>query len=123
MTSSPLRTLIVDDEPLANEAISELLSEYDEIKLVACCDNAFDAIETIQQQKPELILLDIHLPVMSGLELLERVNTVYRPKVIIVSAYQDYALTAVQADVVDYVLKPVEPLRLKSAVDKVVLFN
>ena len=42
MTSSPLRTLIVDDEPLANEAISELLSEYDEIKLVACCDNAFD---------------------------------------------------------------------------------
>ena len=123
MTSSPLRTLIVDDEPLANEAIRELLLEYDEISVVACCDNAFDAIEAIQQQKPDLILLDIHLPVMSGLELLERVNTVYRPKVIIVSAYQDHALKAFQADVVDYVLKPVEPLRLKRAVDKVVLFN
>ena len=119
MRSARFKTLIVDDEPLANEAIQELLAEFDDIDVVACCDNAIDAFDAVKCHQPDLIVLDIQLPVMSGLELLKKIDHIYKPKVIIVSAYQDYALNAFQADVVDYVLKPVEYSRLKRAVDKV----
>lgn len=119
MTTSPLKTVLIEDEVWAREAMLELLTDITDIELMGSFDNAIGALDFINEEKPDLIILDIHLPVMSGMEFLSHVNKMYQPKVIIVSAYQEYALKAFKADVLDYVLKPVEPLRLKRAIDKV----
>ena len=118
MSVSPFKTLLIEDEILAREALVDLLNDNADIDLIDSCDNAIEALELIHQQRPDLIILDIHLPVMTGMEFLSRVTAIYQPKVIIVSAYQEYALDAFQADVIDYVLKPVEPCRLKRAIEK-----
>ncbi len=119
MAPLPLKTILIEDEVWPREAMAELLVETPDVELIGSCNNAIDALTIINNQKPDLIILDIHLPVMSGIELLSRLSAIYQPKVIIVSAYEDYALKAFEADVIDYVLKPVDPLRLKHAIKKV----
>ncbi len=119
MAVSPLKTILIEDEVWPREAMAELLGEIPDVELIGSCDNAIDALTIIKDQKPDLIILDIHLPVMSGMEFLSRLSSIYQPKVIIVSAYEDYAVKAFEAGVVDYVLKPFEPLRLMRAINKV----
>ncbi|WP_374165924.1 LytR/AlgR family response regulator transcription factor [Arcticibacter sp. MXS-1] len=110
--SKPWKTLIIDDEELARLRLRRLLSAYhDLIEIVGEAVNGQDGLEKIEQLKPDLIFLDIEMPVYNGFEMLAKLNN--PPQVIFTTAYDHYAIKAFEEDSVDYLLKPVEPERLE----------
>ncbi|MCO6359314.1 LytTR family two component transcriptional regulator [Roseivirga pacifica] len=113
-----MKALIVDDERLARKELSNLLQEYQEIEIVGEAVNAEDAEEKIKSLKPDLLFLDIQMPGKTGFELLESLDTV--PEVVFTTAYDEYALKAFDFNALDYLLKPIEPDRLKETVTKLV---
>jgi len=110
------RCIIVDDEPLARELIADYVRKIESMELVALCSNAMEAFQLLKEKKVDLIFLDINMPQISGFDFIRSLNS--PPKVIIVSAYKEYALEGFELDVVDYLLKPVSFSRLLKAVDK-----
>jgi len=112
-----LNTVIIDDEPLAHNVIKHHLKERDDIALVANCYNATEALSYLANHRVDLILLDINMPALSGIDMLKVLSN--RPHVIIISAYQEYAIDGFALDVVDYLLKPVSAERLIEALNKV----
>jgi two-component system LytT family response regulator len=116
-TRTLLSTLIIDDEPLAHEVIKHHLQEQADIKVVGNCYNATQALSFLANHHVDLLLLDINMPALSGIELLKVLHN--RPQVIIISAYQEYAVQGFELDVADYLLKPVSARRLAQALDKV----
>lgn len=112
-----LKTLIIDDEPLAHEVIKHHLQVVPDIKLVAQCFNAAEALSHLANYHADLLILDINMPALTGIELLKVLNN--RPQVIIVSAYQEYAIEGFELDVADYLLKPVSSSRFNQALAKV----
>jgi len=113
-----MKALIVDDERLARTELKRLLNPFKDIKVVGEAVNAGDAIEKIDQLKPDLLFLDIQMPGKSGFELLEELDTV--PTVIFTTAYDEYALKAFEYNALDYLLKPIEPIRLEETINKLV---
>ena len=113
-----MRALIVDDERLARKELLSLLAEYKEIEIVGEAVNVDDAIEQINQLQPDLLFLDIQMPGKTGFDLLEELEKA--PNVIFTTAYDEYALKAFQVNALDYLLKPIQPERLKEAVTKMV---
>ena len=113
-----MKALIVDDERLARTELKRLLSPFKDIKVVGEAVNADDALEKIQQLKPELLFLDIQMPGKTGFEMLEELDSV--PTVIFTTAYDEYALKAFEYNALDYLLKPIEPKRLEETVNKLV---
>lgn len=111
-----MRTLVIDDERLARKELISLLDVYTEIEVIGECSNAEEAIEMIKEKQPDLIFLDIQMPGKNGFEMLEELVTV--PKVIFVTAFDEYAIKAFQVNALDYVLKPIDPERLSSAIEK-----
>ena len=111
-----IRSIIVDDEPLARDLIAGYLDKIENIELVASCNNAMDAFQIIKEKKVDLIFLDIDMPQVTGLDLLRSLSN--PPKVIIITAHREYALEGFELDVVDYLLKPVSFGRLLKAIDK-----
>ena len=111
-----MRALIVDDERLARKELLSLLAEYKEIEIVGEAVNVDDAIEKINQLQPDLLFLDIQMPGKTGFDLLEELEKA--PNVIFTTAYDEYALKAFQVNALDYLLKPIQPERLKEAVTK-----
>ncbi len=111
-----LRTLIVDDERLAREELKKMLEVHHEIEIIAEAKNGKEAIEIINTEKPDLIFLDVSMPEMSGFEMLKNLPEI--PKVIFVTAHDEFALNAFEVNALDYVLKPVDPERLKDAIAK-----
>ena len=101
-----IRTLIVDDEPLAREGVRMLLGEDPEIAVQGECGTGKEAVERIVEQPPDLLFLDIQMPEMSGFDVLETVGTEAAPFVIFVTAYDKYALQAFEVHALDYLLKP-----------------
>ncbi|GAB2916889.1 LytR/AlgR family response regulator transcription factor [Rheinheimera gaetbuli] len=112
-----LKTLIIDDEPLAHQVIKHHLQGCDDVAVLASCYNATEALRYLAQQQVDLLLLDINMPALTGIELLRVLQN--RPAVIIISAYKEYALEGFELDVVDYLLKPVSAERLFAALNKV----
>lgn len=112
-----MKTLIIDDERLARQELKKLLQKYPEIEVADECSNAHEALEKIEQIKPDLIFLDIQMPEMNGFQLLEKLEKV--PQVIFVTAYDEYALKAFEYNALDYLLKPVQPERLDETIKKV----
>jgi len=110
--------IIIEDEPLAAEVLQDYVSQVPFLNLVSCCSDAFYAMETLQSFDIDLMFLDIHLPKMKGLDLIKVLKK--PPKVIITSAYQEYALQGYEFDVVDYLLKPIEFSRFLKAVNRIV---
>ena len=108
-----IRTIVVDDEPLARSRIVKLLDQVDEIVLVGEARNGGEAIALIENKKPDLVLLDIQMPDMDGFEVV-RVAT-HTPFVIFVTAYDQYALRAFDIHAVDYLLKPYDNVRFFEA--------
>ena len=108
--------LIIEDEPLAAEVLEEYINQVPFLHLVSTCGDAIYALDVLKSEKIELIFLDIHLPKLKGLDFIRTLNTA--PKVIITSAYQDYALQGYELNVVDYLLKPIEFKRFVNAVNK-----
>ncbi|MDZ4750177.1 MAG: LytTR family transcriptional regulator DNA-binding domain-containing protein [Flavobacteriales bacterium] len=112
-----MRTLIIDDERLARKELAGLLKNFPEIEVLAECTNAEEAIEVISNLKPDLIFLDVQMPGMNGFEMLEELDFV--PRVIFVTAFDEFALKAFEVNALDYLLKPVEEDRLADAIQKV----
>ncbi len=108
-----IQTLIVDDEALARGLVREYLQAHDDIEIVAECDNGFDAVKTITELRPDLIFLDIQMPRLSGLEVLELTQRDHG--VIFTTAYDQHALKAFDLRAVDYLLKPFAQARFDEA--------
>lgn len=111
-----LRTIIVDDEPLARRLMRSMLSDMADIELVAECRNGREALAAVQGLTPDLLLLDIKMPGMSGFDVVRELQADIMPMVIFCTAYQRYALDAFDLHAVDYLLKPVDEERLQRAV-------
>ncbi|NCF19115.1 MAG: response regulator [Haliea sp.] len=114
--SNRLRTVIVDDEPLARRLMRALLEEMPDIDLVAECRNGREAIEASRDLTPDLLVLDIQMPGISGFDVVKELQADLMPMVIFCTAYQRYAMDAFDLHAVDYVLKPVDGARLQRAV-------
>ena len=114
-----MRALIVDDEPLARERLAALIAEIDGVELAGEAGNGFEALETAARLKPDLVLLDIRMPVMDGLEVARHLDAIESPPaVIFCTAYEDHALAAFEANAVDYLVKPIRVERLRAAIAK-----
>lgn len=116
-----MRTLVVDDERLARKELMNLLSSHPEIEVIGECANAEEALQSIRDLNPDLVFLDVQMPGMNGFELLKKLDDV--PQVIFVTAFDEYAMKAFEVNAIDYLLKPVEPLRLAEAIQKLVKNN
>ena len=112
-----MRALLVDDERLARTELTRLLDKFPEIEIVSEASNGEEAINLIEEHKPDLVFLDIQMPGMTGFEVLEHLHVV--PNIIFVTAYDEYALKAFEVNALDYVLKPIELSRLEKAIEKV----
>ncbi len=112
-----MRTLLIDDERLARKELKNLLAGFEQVEIIGECQNADEAKEMIETLNPDLIFLDIQMPGKSGFDLLEELE--YVPKVIFVTAYDEYAIKAFEVNAFDYLLKPVEPQRLESSLDRI----
>jgi len=112
-----IRTIIVDDEILARKYLIEMLKEHSDIQVVQECSNGFEAVKAISKHKPDLLLLDIQMPKLDGFEVLELVETNFA--LVLVIAYDQYALKAFNSHAVDYLLKPFSKERLCEALTKV----
>jgi len=110
------KSIIVDDEQLARKLVEEYLGRLDNFEVAGSFNNPLDAISFLQKEKVDVLFLDIQMPQISGLELLKTLS--HKPLVIIISAYQQYALEGFELDVVDYLLKPVRFERFLKAIVK-----
>ncbi|TRW17026.1 LytR/AlgR family response regulator transcription factor [Glacieibacterium frigidum] len=117
MPDAPLRTLIVDDEPLGIERLQILCASLPEIRLVGSAGDASAALRLIDATAPELLLLDITMPGMSGIALATELSQrPVRPLIIFCTAYDNFAVAAFEVEAVDYLLKPIDAARLARAV-------
>lgn len=107
-----MRILIVDDEELARAEIRLLLAREDDIVIAGECSNAMEAIAAINREKPDAVFLDIQMPRISGLEMLPMIDPAVRPRIVFLTAYEEYALSAFDENASDYLLKPVQEERL-----------
>jgi two-component system LytT family response regulator len=110
------RAIIVDDEELARQILREYLTAAGDIEIAAECANGFEAVKAIGEHKPDLVFLDIQMPKLDGFEVLELIDT--PAAVIFVTAFDQYAMRAFDAHAVDYLLKPFNQARLKTALDR-----
>lgn len=110
-----LRLVIADDEPLAREGIALFLAKYPDITVVASCENGSEAIRAIREHSPDLVLLDVKMPGLTGFDVIESIGLQRMPPVIFLTAYEDYALRAFRVAAVDYLLKPIDAARLSDA--------
>jgi two-component system LytT family response regulator len=111
-----IRTLIVDDEPLAREGLRNLLLHDQEIDIIGECSDGIQAVETIRATRPDLVLLDIQMPEVDGFDVIRQVGVGAMPTMIFVTAYDEYALQAFDVHALDYVLKPVDPERFARSI-------
>lgn len=113
-----IRTLIVDDEPLARRGLQLRLQRHADIEVIGEAANGREAFKTISALKPDLMFLDVQMPGVDGFGLLRAVPAMMMPMTVFVTAYDQYALKAFDASALDYLLKPVEDARLDQAIDR-----
>ena len=114
-----LRTLIVDDEPIARKVLWEELELLADVDVVAEADSGAAALDQIAAAQPDLVFLDLHMPAMGGLDVVRHLKqTTHIPVIVIVTAYDQFAIQAFQAGAIDYLLKPIGQERLAEAVER-----
>src|SRR5690242_20747731 len=111
-----MKTILIDDEPLARMIVKEYLQGYPEIDIVQECNDGFEGVKAIAQHQPDLIFLDIQMPKINGFEMLELIEQ--PPAVIFTTAFDEYAIRAFESQAVDYLLKPFSKERFDKAVKK-----
>jgi two-component system LytT family response regulator len=114
-----LRTVTVDDEPLARERLKLLLAAELDVHIVSECKNGAEAIAYLHSQPVDLLFLDIQMPRIDGLGVVQEIGMLHLPPTVFVTAYQEYAVQAFEIEAIDYLTKPVEPERLKLAMERV----
>ncbi len=114
-----LKTLIVDDEPIARKVLREELELIDDVEVIGEAADGAAALEKIGRQHPDLVLLDLQMPAMGGLEVVRQLkHGKHLPAIVVVTAHDEHALQALDAGAIDYLLKPVRQERLSEAVDR-----
>lgn len=114
-----ISAMIVDDEQHARDELSSLLNELGHVNIVASCANALEAVKLVNKHRPEVLFLDIQMPVIDGFELLSLLDRKVMPHIVFVTAYDQYALKAFEEKTLDYLLKPIDPERLKKTLEKI----
>lgn len=116
----PLRTLIVDDEPVARQVLREELEQFDDVEIVGEASSGVEALTQIRATSPDLVFLDLQMPEMGGFEVVRNLKTTSQsPAIVIVTAWDQYAIQAFDAGAIDYLLKPIAQERLAEAVARV----
>jgi two-component system LytT family response regulator len=113
-----LRTLIVDDEPIARRVLREELEIMPDIAVVGEAQDGREALQRIKELQPDLVFLDLQMPVMGGFEVVRQIEGGKLPMIVISTAFDDHAIQAFEAGAVDYLLKPVSEVRLKKTVER-----
>ncbi len=114
-----LTAIIVDDEPLARGLLTAILDDIDGINVVAECKNGFDAIEAVIEHTPDVMFLDIEMPEMDGFDVIQAIQTDILPKVVFTTAYAEYAIEAFRVQALNYVLKPLDDVKIRESVERV----
>ncbi|SFM97942.1 two component transcriptional regulator, LytTR family [Formivibrio citricus] len=112
-----LNVLIIDDEAPAREELRALLQAEPDIEIVDEAANAIEGLAAINRLHPDVVFLDIQMPRISGLEMLSMLDKASMPRVVFVTAYDEYALNAFEEHATDYLLKPVDPVRLAKTLE------
>jgi two-component system, LytTR family, response regulator len=115
-----LKTIIIEDEELGRELIKNYAKSVDTIEIIQECGNGFDGLKAINEQKPDIIFLDIQMPKLNGFEMLELIDAADRPEIIFTTAYNQFAIQAFELNAIDYLLKPFSHERFIDAVNKAV---
>src|SRR6266849_2888200 len=113
-----IRTIIVDDEPLAREGVRIVLAEEPDVEIVAECADGAAAVRAIEEHQPDLIFLDVQMPHLSGFDVLAALDPDKIPAVIFTTAHDEHAIAAFEINAVDYLLKPFKPERLRKALQR-----
>lgn len=113
-----MKAVVVDDERLARKELISMLKEYHEIEIIGECTNGNEAVKFINEYHPDLIFLDIEMPEKSGFDVLEEIDK--KANVVFVTAYGDHASKAFEVNAADYLVKPVDPERLKESIYRIV---
>ena len=113
-----MKTLIADDEPIAREVLRGELEPFRDVVVVGEAENGREALERIAEMRPDLVFLDLQMPVMNGLEVVNHLKGGHLPVIVIVTAYDQYAIQAFEAGAIDYLLKPVSTARLQKTIDR-----
>lgn len=118
--TATLTALLVDDEPLAREELRWLLNDFPEIEIIATAANGLDALELIEQAEPDIVFLDVQMPGMDGISVVRtlREKDLPLPYFVFSTAYEQYAVEAFRLEAMDYLLKPVDKLRLAETIDR-----
>ena len=114
-----IRTILVDDEPLAIQGLELRLQGQEDVEIIDKCSNGREAIRSIKTNKPDLVFLDIQMPGFDGFSVIQGLMEVEPPLFVFVTAYSDHAIRAFEAQAMDYLMKPVEPSRLADTLDRV----
>ena len=109
--SEHIRVLVVDDEPLARAGVCDLLSRDPEVTVVGEAGNGEDAVTAIEELRPDLVMLDVQMPGMTGFEVLRAIGPEHMPPVVFITAYDQFAVRAFEVNAVDYLLKPFDDER------------
>ena len=113
-----MKTLIVDDEPIARRVLREELEGFPGVSVVGEAENGKQALQQISALKPDLVFLDLQMPVMGGFEVVRQLGGGQLPVIVIVTAFDEHAIQAFEAGAIDYLLKPVSEARLRKAVER-----
>ena len=116
MKNLPIRALIVDDEALARKFIRRLLKDDRDFEIVGECNNGKEAAAMIRKETPDVVFLDVQMPEMDGLSVVESVGIERLPEIIFTTAYEEYAIRAFELHALDYLLKPFDQARFKDAI-------
>lgn len=113
-----MRVMIVDDEPPARDELRVLLEAVEGLTIVGEAGNAVEAIAAINRLRPEVVFLDIQMPRINGLEMLAMLDPEHAPRIVFITAHDDYAVQAFEENAFDYLLKPVDPIRLDKTLQR-----
>lgn len=111
--------LIVDDEPVAQQILEKYINQIEALHLIAKCSNAFEAMNILHQEKVDILFLDIKMPSLSGIEMLKTIQN--QPKVILTTAFSEFAVESYEYGVIDYLLKPIAFERFLKTINKILL--
>lgn len=115
---SKIRTIIIEDEEPARDLLKLFLGDFDNIELIDSCSDGFIGLKAINEHKPDLVIMDIQMPKLTGFEVLELLDDI--PEIIFSTAYDQYAIKAFEMNAVDYLMKPFSKARFRQAIEKAV---
>lgn len=117
--ANKIKTLIVDDEPLARRGIRQLLESETDFEIIGEAGNGREAISAVEKHLPDLVFLDVQMPLLDGFSFVEKMSAKNLPEIVFVTAYDEHAVRAFEAGAIDYVLKPTDPERFQKTLNRV----